>query len=175
MPPFFFQDFESSLLSLLWIIFQVDCLSPLHLVVFVCLYLPSFATYFYAILFYLNFCVCDFLSAGCRFVFPLAYDVSSWWVRFVQRFLQPFWWEWLVFALCEWSWVLSLWWVGPYQGVHLGVSVSLYDFRQPFCWWVGLVLLVVVPVITQHCSLQAVCMETGHGAKMGISRRVHVN
>ena len=31
MPPFLLQDLESSLLSLLWILFQVDCLFHLHL------------------------------------------------------------------------------------------------------------------------------------------------
>lgn len=38
MPPFFFWDLRLSLLSLLWFLFQVDCLSLLHLVVFAVLY-----------------------------------------------------------------------------------------------------------------------------------------
>ena len=33
LPSFFFQDLGSSLLSLLWILFQAYCLSPLHVVV----------------------------------------------------------------------------------------------------------------------------------------------
>ena len=35
MPPFFFWDLRSSLLSLFWVLFQVDCLSPLHLIVLI--------------------------------------------------------------------------------------------------------------------------------------------
>ena len=45
--PFYFQDFRSSLLSLLCILFQVDCLFPLYLFGLVCFYLaPSCAAYF---------------------------------------------------------------------------------------------------------------------------------
>ena len=39
MPPFFFWDLESSLRTLLWILFQVDCLASFHLAVLLGLYL----------------------------------------------------------------------------------------------------------------------------------------
>ena len=60
------QDFGSSVLSLLWILFQVDCLSPLHLVTFVGFYFaPSTATYLFIISFCLTYCVCVW-SPFCR-------------------------------------------------------------------------------------------------------------
>ena len=44
---FYFEDFGSSLLSLLWILFQVDCLFPIHLFGLVVFYLaPSSAVCF---------------------------------------------------------------------------------------------------------------------------------
>ena len=56
---FFSQDLGSSLLSLLWILFQGDCLSLLHLVVLLGFYLvPSSGIYSSAISFCLTFCVC---------------------------------------------------------------------------------------------------------------------
>ena len=45
VPPFFFWDLESSLLLLFQILFQVDCLSPLHLVVLVFYLVPLFGRY----------------------------------------------------------------------------------------------------------------------------------
>ena len=55
--PFCFWDFGSSLLSLLWILFQVDCLFHLHLFGLVGFYLaPSSVTYFFCcFLFYFFF------------------------------------------------------------------------------------------------------------------------
>ena len=54
-------------------LFQVDCLSPLHLVVLLGFYLvPSSGTYSSAISFCLTFCDCDFRSSGCRVVVLLA-------------------------------------------------------------------------------------------------------
>ena len=56
MPPFYFRDSGSSLLSLLWILFQVDCLFPLHLFGLVSFYLaPSSVTYFFAVSFFIYF------------------------------------------------------------------------------------------------------------------------
>ena len=75
MPSFCFQDLGSSLVSLLWILFQGDCRSPLHLIALVLFYLaPLSATYFFVISFCLTFCVCGVLSAGCR-TLVLASDV----------------------------------------------------------------------------------------------------
>ena len=45
--PFYFQVFRAALLSLFWILFQVDCLFPLHLFGLVSFYLTlSFVLYF---------------------------------------------------------------------------------------------------------------------------------
>ena len=57
--PFFFWDFRISLLLLLWILFLVSCLSPLHLVVLIGFHLaPSSATHFFVISFCLTYHVC---------------------------------------------------------------------------------------------------------------------
>ena len=31
------------------------------------------------------------------------------------------------------GWILSLWWAGSHPAVCFGVSVNLFDFRQPLC------------------------------------------
>ena len=68
-PPFFFWDFELSLLSCLWFIFQVDCLFPFHLVVLLGLYFVlSSWRYSSALSFHLTFCDYGFHSAGSRVV-----------------------------------------------------------------------------------------------------------
>ena len=76
MSPFFSQDLGSSLSSLLWILFWVGGLSPLPLLVLLrfCL-VPLSGTYFYAVSFFLAFCIFGFLSAGCRILIPLVSGV----------------------------------------------------------------------------------------------------
>ena len=125
VPAFFFQDLGSSLLSLLWIIFQEDCLSPLHLVFLLEFYLVlSSGKYFSAVSFCVTFCVCSLCSSGNKIIVPLAFGVC----RLVGE-VGP--------GLCRlpgqrdwclptggWSWVLSLWWAGLYQGVCLEVAVG---------------------------------------------------
>ena len=65
--------------SLLWILFPLDCLSPLHLVVFLRFYLvPSSGTYISAVSFYLTFFICDFHFLSCRFVAPLVSGGRGW-------------------------------------------------------------------------------------------------
>ena len=98
MPPFFFQDLGSSLLSLLRILFQVDGLSPLHLFILLGFYLvPSSGTYSCAISFCLTFCDCGFCSAGCGVVVLLVSAVCPLvWMRLSKRLLQASWWEGLV-------------------------------------------------------------------------------
>ena len=76
MPPFFFQNLGSSLLSLLCIIFQADCLFQLHLVVLLGFYLvPLSGIYSSAILFCLTFCVYGHFSTGWRIVLLLPFGV----------------------------------------------------------------------------------------------------
>ena len=47
---------------------------------------------------------------------------------------------------------------GHVKGCALGWLWAQYDFKQPVCWWVGYVpvLLVVCPEVLQNWSLQAV-------------------
>ena len=74
----FFWDLESSLLYLLWRLFQAHCLSLLQLVVLLGFCLVSLKFLSGVIL--LTFCVCGLCSSGCRIV-VLASAVSppSWW------------------------------------------------------------------------------------------------
>ena len=116
-------DLGPYLLSLLWILFWVDCLPPLHLVVLLGFYLvPLSGAYSPAILFCLTFCDCNFHSTSCRPVVILVSAVCSLVDEAGQR------------GLCKlsgggdwflpsggWSWVLSLWWAGPCQGVFVGL------------------------------------------------------
>ena len=72
MPPFFFWGLGSSLVSLFWILFQIDCLSPLHLVVLLGFNLsPLSATYIFVISFCQTYCLCGLLSIGCRILSSL--------------------------------------------------------------------------------------------------------
>ena len=76
--PFYFQDFGSSLLSLLCILFEVDCLFPLHLFGLVHFYLvPSSAAYFSVFSVYLTYCVWGLLFTGCRFIVLVVFGVCS--------------------------------------------------------------------------------------------------
>ena len=79
--PFCFQDFESFLLSLFWILFQVDSQSPPLLFGMVGIYhVPLPAEYFSAFSFCSDFCVWGGLSVGCKFVGPLYCGACSLWV-----------------------------------------------------------------------------------------------
>ena len=52
-------------------LFQVDCLLPIHLFDLIFYLAPSSATYFSVILFSLTYCIYGLLSAGCRIAVPL--------------------------------------------------------------------------------------------------------
>ena len=72
---FTFQNIRSSLLSLLWILFQVDWWS-LHLDNRVCVYLvPLSATDFCVVSFCLTYCICALLFAGCKIIVNLSSGV----------------------------------------------------------------------------------------------------
>ena len=76
MPPFFFQNLGSSLLSLLCMLFQADCLFQLHLVVLLGFYFVSLSGIFSsAISFSVNFCVYGHSSTGWRIVLLLPFGV----------------------------------------------------------------------------------------------------
>ena len=83
--PFYFQDFGSSVLSLLCILFQVDFVFPLHLFGLVGVYLASSsAAYFSVFSFCLTYCVWGLLFTACRFIVPVVSGVCPPWVRLVQ-------------------------------------------------------------------------------------------
>ena len=137
--PFYFQDFGSSLLSLLWIVFQVDCLFLLHLFVLVGFYLaPSTAVYFSVFLFCLTYCVWGLLSqaASCSswnfLCLPPVGKVCS--IGCVGFLLEG---TGACFLVDESGSCLS-------SGQdHIGWCVlecvwPYFDFRKPLCWWVGL-------------------------------------
>ena len=104
MPPFVFWDLGSSLLPLLWILFQVDCLSPLRLVVFVYFYLfPLSKSVFFVISYCLIFSVCGLLIAGrcsgwCLVLellgggWQLTCTESVWWEQRYQAISPGAWW-----------------------------------------------------------------------------------
>ena len=108
--PFFFQDLGLSLLSLLWSIFWVICLSPLHLVVFLGFYfVPSSGTYSSSVSFCLTFCVYGVCSADCWIIIhsasaicPLSGEAG---LEACAGFLIGV----LVPAHRCWSWVLTIW------------------------------------------------------------------
>ena len=89
--PFFFQDLGLSLLSLLWSIFWVICLSPLHLVVFLGFYfVPSSGTYSSSVSFCLTFCVYGVCSAVSVLWFLLfLMSAPSGWVCLRSLYLFP--------------------------------------------------------------------------------------
>ena len=67
------------------ILFQVDCLFPLHLFGLVGFYLaPSSAAYFSVFSFCLTYFVWVLFFAGGRVVFPVVFGVCPQWVRLVQ-------------------------------------------------------------------------------------------
>lgn len=92
MTPFFFQDLEPPLLSLLSILFQTVYQFLFHLIWY-CRFLPwSFACY--------TFLSC--LSGLLFIVFLLLLLSGIWWVKFVQVPVQASCWE---------VWVPALWWM----------------------------------------------------------------
>ena len=101
--PFCFQDFESFLLSLFSILFQVDSLSPPLLFGLVGIYhVPLPAEYFSAFSSCLDYCVWGGLSVCWKFVVSLYCGGSSLWVGLDKWFVKvswlgklmlEFWWE----------------------------------------------------------------------------------
>ena len=99
VPPFVFQDLGSSLLSLFWILFQVDSLSPL---LFDFYHVPSRGELFPAFSFCLHCCVWDAFSEGWNIMVPFNCGVFSLWMGFYQCLVKVSWMGKLVSVL---------WWV----------------------------------------------------------------
>ena len=73
-------------------LFQVDCLSLLHLVLLRFYIVSLSGTYLSTISFCFTFFVCGLVSIGYRIIVPLASDVFPRWVRLVQGLVQGSWW-----------------------------------------------------------------------------------
>ena len=100
-----------------FVLYQADCLSPLHLAVLLGFYLvPSSGTYFAAVSFCLNFSVCGLFFAGCRVVISLASGVCPLVAEVGLETCAGF----LLggTSACQstsgWSWVFPLCWAGLY-------------------------------------------------------------
>jgi len=129
--PFCFQDFGSFLLSLFWILFQVDSLSPPLLFGLVGIYhVPLPAEYFSAFSSCLDCCVWGGPSVFWQFVVPLYCGGSSLWVvldkwlvkvSWLGKLVSVFWWVELDFFSLECNKVSSseFWGVCGF-GVTLG-------------------------------------------------------
>ena len=150
----FSHNLGSFLLPLLWIIFQVGYLSPLHLYVLLGFYLlPSSGTHSSASSFCSAFCAQGLLSADCRVIAPLACDFCllvgeadpGVYVGFLVKELVPAQW-WM--ELC----LVSL------VGRAMSRSVIRDDLGSQYAVVYGCfpTLLVVWPEASNHWSLQAV-------------------
>ena len=101
--PFYFQNFRSVLLSLFWILFQVDSLSPPLLFALVGFYhVPLPTEYFSAFSSCLGCCVWGGLSVCWKFVVPFYCGGSSLWVGLDKCLVKVSWLGKLV---------LGFWWV----------------------------------------------------------------
>ena len=108
---FCFQGFWSSLLSLFWIIFQVDSLSPPLLFSLVGNYhVPLPAEYFSTFSFCLNCYVCGALSVGWKFVVPLYCGSCSLWVGLDL-------------------WLVKVPWLGELESVFWWVELDLFSLK----------------------------------------------
>ena len=125
VPPFYPQELGSSLLPLLWLLFQAECLFPLHLsgLVGFC-HVPSSAECFSVFSFCLIYCL---RSPFCRL--PLRGRV---WARALRRLPV-----WVDLCLCSggWGWILSLWRIVPRPLVCLGASMG------SMCLWIAYLLM----------------------------------
>ena len=101
--------------SLLWILFPLDCLCPLHLVVLLGFYLiPSSGMHSFPVSFCLTFCDCSFYSTGFRAAIILAFVTWNW-VGEAKMLMQASWSEEPV-SVHWWVLVLAPWWAGPCSG-----------------------------------------------------------
>ena len=151
--PLFSWELGTSLLSLLWVLFWVDCLSPIYLVVLLGFYLlPSSGTHSSAGSFCLTFCDCGFYSTDCRVVVllllsALPLDEAGW-----EACADSDGSTWFL-PTGRWGWVLSFWWTETCQGVcsvsscagpekifkqiiaarFFNTAESQEDFQQPVC------------------------------------------
>ena len=138
MPLFFFWDFFlSSLLSLLWILFQEDCPSPLGFSCS-CGFLPCL---FVCNIFLCHLILSDFLclwSPVCSLTIIIIAMPGFYprWMRLVQGLMGASWWKELVHT---------------FWGVELGIIL----------WWAGLCHMVCFEEVVSSVWLKAACLLMG--------------
>jgi len=146
---FFFWDLRSSILSLLWIFFQVSC-SPLYLVSLVSLRFNIVPSSWNILLCYLV--LSDFLYLWVPFCWLKECSsswilVSSfWWVRLVLCLVVAFWWEELESAhLCMELGLILLVSRGVSRGVFIdGCELSMALGTLSANEWVCVLTLLIV-------------------------------
>ena len=100
VPLVFFWDLGPSLLSSLWILFWVECLSPLCLVVLRGFYLVASSRVYFSddVSFCLNFLCVASVTQAAGLSFFLVLMSASWWVKFIFVLVHSSWQEGLVLA-----------------------------------------------------------------------------
>ena len=141
--PYYFWDFWSCLLSLLWIYFQVDFLFPFSLfgLMDFC-HVPSSAAHFSVFLFCLIYCIWGLLCAGWKVIVPLncggcQVDLEQCLVKvsWLGELVSVFWWQ---------SWILSLWRAIPCSSSMFLVSLGLL--------WLWAACLLIGRTVFIFCS-----------------------
>ena len=149
-----FSIYASTLFLRFWIIFtiitlnsfQVDCLSPLHLIFLVSFYFVfSFVKFFPVVSFCVTFCIVVSFpqAAGSYFLFWNLPSGDCGWSR---AFCRP--------LVTHQRWILPFWWTGPCQGVcfwgSCELSIRLVGILSSDGSGCVPVLVVVWPEAFQH-------------------------
>ena len=178
VPPFYLQDLKSSLLSLLWILFQVDCIFSSF--IWSCGFLPCS---FICSIFPCHLILSNLLCLWFLFYRLQGHSSSCFW------YLIPGGWGWFR-GFCRipvgkdwclhsggWSWVFSLRWAGLCQVVCFGVSMSLVQFQAACLLMGGAVLLSCWLFGVRHPALEPKSrwVELSLGVEMKTSGRIHAS
>ena len=134
--PFCFCEFRSSLLSLLWILFQVVCLFLLHLCGLVSFYLILHLHYIsLSFLFFILTPFEVFLSQALGLVYSFFLSVSAFWsLPTTKWFVLTSFWGWFVTAF-QWEEVFSFF---PLRARAVWGGIFWNVCRNSVCWWLVL-------------------------------------
>ena len=153
--PFCFQDFGSFLLSLFWIVFRVDSLSPPLLFGVVGIYpVPLPDEYFSAFSSCLDCCIWGGLSVFWQFVVPLYCGGSSLWVGLDGWLVKVSWLGSLCWCSGEWSWISSLWSV-------MKCPVMSFEMSMGLVWLWAACILKLRAMILCCWRICVVCLALG--------------